>query len=204
MRWRLRRPFVPGNNLHVSTAFPRETICCGIPQEILQRPEYERTEPSATRIGTLQHLTLKDHNEKTLREVLSIGNGVALAADESENRSPINFAKLGQRFVRLFLVAARIGTGKHHAPPGRCEAVRPLDPAWGVVWFQGGSKLHGSQLRDKPKNVLPVPSCRASVKGRANKDFTILLRDLAGEVLEDVGASFANAKKIVCFDSAFG
>ena len=77
MRWRLRRPFVPGNKLHVSTAFPRETLCCGIPQEILQRPEHERTEPSATRIGTLQYLTFRHHNEKILREVLSIGNGVA-------------------------------------------------------------------------------------------------------------------------------
>ena len=39
------------------------------------------------------------------------------------------------------------------------------------------------------------PVARA-LKG-ANKDFTILLRDLAGEVLEDVGASFANATRLM-------
>ncbi len=48
---------------------------------------------------------------------------MALPADESENRSPINFAKLGERFARLLLVATRIRAGKDDAPPCRHEAI---------------------------------------------------------------------------------
>src|SRR5206468_6705353 len=126
-------------------------LCCGIPQEILQRLEYERPEPSTTPIGTIEKTTFKHHYKKILCQVLSIGNGVALAADEGENRSPINFAKRGQRGARLFLVVARIGTGKNHAPPRRHEAVGSLDSAWGALWFQRGTASHCSRLSDKLK-----------------------------------------------------
>ena len=105
--------------MHVATAFPRVTLCFGIPQEILQRLEHERTKPSAIPIGTLKELTFKHYNEKILGKVLGIRNGVALAADEGENRSPINFAKLGERFARLLLAAFRIRAGKNDAPPRR-------------------------------------------------------------------------------------
>jgi len=112
--------------LHVATAFPRVTLCFGIPQEILQRLEYERTKPSAIPIGTLKELTFKHHNEKILREILCVGDRMALVVDESENRPPINFAKLGERFARLLLAAFRIRAGKNDAPPRRHEAVAAL------------------------------------------------------------------------------
>src|SRR5437773_511698 len=40
---------------------------------------------------------------------------MAPPADESENRSPVNFAKLGERFARTLRVASRIRAGKDHA-----------------------------------------------------------------------------------------
>ena len=46
--------------MHVATAFPRVALRGGIAQEILQRLEHERTEPSTTPIGTLEE-TVKEH-----------------------------------------------------------------------------------------------------------------------------------------------
>ena len=182
MRWRLRHPIVPGNNLHVATAFPRVTLCCGIPQEILQRLEYERPEPSTTPIGTIEETTFKHHYKKILCQVLSIGNGVALAADEGENRSPINFAKRGQRGARLFLVVARIGTGKYHAPARRQEAVGPLGPAWGADWFQGRRLLHGRIYETSRKTSYLLRPVARALKGARTKIFAIFLQGLEGEV----------------------
>jgi hypothetical protein len=56
----------------------------------------------------VKELTFKHLEKKILRQVLSVGDGVALVADERENRSPINFAKLGKRFAHLLLAAFRI------------------------------------------------------------------------------------------------
>ena len=109
--------------MHLATAFLRATPLGGIAQEILQRFEHERTEPSTTPIGTLEETTFKQHYKKILRQVLSPGDGMALPADESENRPPINFAKLGERFACPLLVASRIRAGKDHAPPRRHEAI---------------------------------------------------------------------------------
>ncbi len=95
-------------------------------QEILQRLEHERTEPSTIPIGTLEETTFKHHHKKILCQVLGIGDGMALPADESENRPPINFAKLGERFARLLLAAFRIRAGKNDAPPRCHEAVASL------------------------------------------------------------------------------
>ena len=101
--------------MHVATAFPRATLLGGIVQEILQRREHERTEPSTTPIGRLEETTFKHHYKKILRQVLGVGHGMAPPADESENRSPVNFAKLGERFARTLRVASRIRAGKDHA-----------------------------------------------------------------------------------------
>jgi hypothetical protein len=94
--------------LYVTATFPSVTLRAGIVQEILQRLEHKRTELSTIPIGTLEELTLYYHGEKILCQVLSVGDRVALAADESENRSPINFAKFGKGSVRLLFVASRI------------------------------------------------------------------------------------------------
>ena len=68
-------------------------------------------------------MTLKHHNEKILGEILGIGNGMATPADESEDRPPINFAKLAQRFARRFFVCARIDAGENHAPARGGESI---------------------------------------------------------------------------------
>jgi hypothetical protein len=112
--------------LHVATAFPRVTLFGGIAQEILHRPEHERTESSAIGIGTLKELTFKHPNEEILGQVLCIGDGLALVADEGEHRPPINFAKVRERLARLLLAAFQIPAGKNDAPPRRHEAVTAL------------------------------------------------------------------------------
>ena len=112
--------------MHVATTFPRVTLLGGIAQEILQRPEHERTESSASPIGTPKEVTFKHHNKKILCQVLSIGHGMPLVADASENWPPVNFAKLGECFTRLLLAAFRIRAGKDDAPPRRHEAVAAL------------------------------------------------------------------------------
>src|SRR5437899_13105369 len=81
-------------------------------------------------------MTFKHHYKKILRQVLSVGDGIALVADESKNRPPINFAKLGKRFAHLLLAAFRIRAGKNNAPRRGYEAVWTLPPSSGVVRFQ--------------------------------------------------------------------
>src|SRR5258708_15583280 len=66
MRWRLGHPIIPGNKLHVATAFPRGTLRFRIAQKILQRFEHQRTEAPASWIGALQKLTFKQHDKKIL------------------------------------------------------------------------------------------------------------------------------------------
>jgi hypothetical protein len=56
----------------------------------------------------VKELTLKHLKKKILRQVLSVGNGMAPLANESKNRPPINFAKLGERFAHFLLAAFRI------------------------------------------------------------------------------------------------
>jgi hypothetical protein len=97
--------------LYVTTTFPSVTLRAGIVQEILQRLEHKRTELSTIPIGTLEELTFQYHGEKILGQVLSVVNRMALATDESENRSPIDFAKFGKGSVRLLFVPFRICAG---------------------------------------------------------------------------------------------
>ena len=54
--------------------------------------------------------------EKVLGQILCVGNRVALAADESENWSPVNFAKLGQCSLRFRVIAFRVRAGQNDAP----------------------------------------------------------------------------------------
>jgi hypothetical protein len=66
-------------------------------------------------------MTLEHRNEKILREILSVGNGIAAPADESENGPPISSAKLGERVAHLLLVVPRVSASKDYAPPGGGE-----------------------------------------------------------------------------------
>jgi hypothetical protein len=69
------------------------TLLANIDKKVLQRLEQKGTEPSTIWIGPMKKLTFKHHNEKILCEILSVGNVIAAAADESENRPPINLAQ---------------------------------------------------------------------------------------------------------------
>jgi hypothetical protein len=53
--------------LHAAAAFVPPALDRGRDQEILQRPQQERTEPPAGRIGRLQKVSLHDHEEEILR-----------------------------------------------------------------------------------------------------------------------------------------
>ena len=95
----------------------------GIDQEILQRLEEERAKPAARRIGSLQKGSLKHVDEKVLRQILGVGDGVTAPADEGEDRSPIHLAEIGQGL--LIFRAAGIGAGgrQHDAPARGIEAI---------------------------------------------------------------------------------
>jgi hypothetical protein len=58
----------------------------------------------------VKELTFKHLEKKILRQVLSVGDGMALVANESENRPPINFTKFGKRFAHFLFAAFRIRT----------------------------------------------------------------------------------------------
>ena len=121
MRWRLGHPIIPGNKLHIATAFPRGTLRFRIAQKVFQRFEDQRTETSASWIRALQKLTFKHNDEKILCQVLGVRRRMSQAANEREDRPPVYLAKFRQRGVHLLRVAVRIGAGKHNAPACRVE-----------------------------------------------------------------------------------
>src|SRR5438067_3635046 len=93
----------------------------------------------------LEKTAFKHHDKKILRQVLCVGDGMALAADKGKNRSPINFAKVGERFAGLLLVASRVCAGKNHAPPCCHKAVCALtDKRSRSICSQGGGGVHVS------------------------------------------------------------
>ena len=137
MRWRFGHPIVPGNKLHFATAFPRATLRFRIVQKVLQRFEYQRTKAPASRIGALQKLTFKYRDKKILRQVLGIGRRMSLAANESEDRPPVYFAKFRERLLHLLRVAVRIGAGKHDAPACRKETTGRGPTVGRIIWGHG-------------------------------------------------------------------
>jgi hypothetical protein len=66
----------------------------GIDQKICQRLQQQRPEPTAVRIGNLKEISFHDHDEEILRQILGIGPGITEAIDMSEDRAPVNLAKL--------------------------------------------------------------------------------------------------------------
>src|SRR2546428_5579298 len=119
MRWRLHHPVVPRNELHVAAAFARALSRVRIAQEILERPEQERTEPAAITIGLPEKISFQNDHEKILGQVLGISYRIAALANKSENRPPINPAELGERLARLPVVAPRVERRENEAPAGR-------------------------------------------------------------------------------------
>ena len=101
MRWRLGHPIIPGNKLHIATAFPRGTLRFRIAQKVFQRFEDQRTETSASWIRALQKLTFKHNDEKILCQVLGVRRRMSQAANEREDRPPVYLAKFRQRGVHF-------------------------------------------------------------------------------------------------------
>ena len=69
-----------------------------------------------------------------------------LPADEGENRSPINFAKLSKRSLRLLFISSRVGAGQNDAPARRQKLILKLSVR-SVIWFHrflNASRFHRS------------------------------------------------------------
>jgi len=67
---------------------------------------------------------------------------VTLAADEREDRPPINFAELGKGGVRLPFVTVGIRAGQDDAPPGRHETVWATGGGRGCFGFHSRGSSH--------------------------------------------------------------
>src|SRR3954447_23773752 len=89
-----------------------------IDQEIFHRPQQERAEAAAIGIGGLKKVSLHNHEEKILGEVLGIGRGITATINESEDRPPIDLAKLGKTRIDLAGAAGRAPLAKQ-APARR-------------------------------------------------------------------------------------
>ena len=87
-------------------------------------------------------MTFEHHKKKILRQILGVGNEMAAAADESENRSPISLAELGQRFARPLLVARRVGAVKDYAPSRGGEPIRADLPNVNRFRFHGRGEYY--------------------------------------------------------------
>ena len=109
LRWRLRHPVIPGNEIDVAAAFARVPFFGGVIQEIAERLEQERTESAPRRISVPEPVILENHDEEILGKILRVLRGMTAPADKGKDRPPIEPAKLGQRLARLLIVAAEIG-----------------------------------------------------------------------------------------------
>src|SRR5262245_17709931 len=104
MRRSLRHPIVPRNEPHVAAAFAGVTLIAFVMQKTLQRLEQKRPESALISISGLNETAFDYSAKKILSEILCVRDGIALPADKSENRSPINLAKLGKRSLRLLFI----------------------------------------------------------------------------------------------------
>jgi hypothetical protein len=59
-----------------------------------------RAVASERRAQQTAQIAFKQHHKKILGRILRIGNGVSAPADQRENRTPVNPAQLGHRFLR--------------------------------------------------------------------------------------------------------
>src|SRR5262249_14385642 len=75
-----------------------------------------RSKSSLSPICRLHEATFDDLAKKFLRQILCVRNGMALPADECENGSPVNFAKLGKGSVRFLFIRYRVRTRQYDAP----------------------------------------------------------------------------------------
>ena len=81
---------------------------------------------------------------------------MALAADESENWSPVNFAKLRKCSLRLRVIASRVRAGQNDAPAGRLE-VRITAAVMGGVRSHSLSIISFERLLRKSDDNAALP-----------------------------------------------
>ena len=67
-----------------------------VDQEIREGLEQKRTESAALRIGGLEEISLHDHEEKILGQILRVGWGITAPENKGEDRAPIDLAELGE------------------------------------------------------------------------------------------------------------
>ena len=85
-------------------------------------------------------MAFKQHNKKILGEILCVRNGVAVSADEGENRSPVNLAKLAERIARRLSSGAALGARKNDTPACGGETSREMPGR------NAGFRSHGREL----------------------------------------------------------
>src|SRR5215831_14347726 len=90
-------------------------------QKALQSLEQERPESPLISISGLNETSLDNPAKKFLSQILCVRDGVALPADERENWSPVNFAQLGKRSLRLRFIRCRVRARQNDAPACRHE-----------------------------------------------------------------------------------
>ena len=116
-------------------------------------------------IRLLEPITLQDHDKKILGEVLRLLDGIALAANEQEDRPPIGSAKLSQRFAFLLFIRIGVRRGKNQAPPRGSEHARfGYDPRHRFQFHYGISGSFSVFYKPKRQNAQRL-TCRASAGG---------------------------------------
>jgi len=121
-----------------------------IEQEIFDRPQQKGTEAAAVGIGKLEKVSLHDHEEKILGQILSVRRGITAAINEGKDRSPIDLAELGKARIDLAGGAWRASLAKQ--APARSDKMGE-----GPGTFDGGRRSHAPSVNGSPgllKNKL--------------------------------------------------
>jgi hypothetical protein len=85
-----------GHDLLTSASLERSGAIILVVQEILERSEEKRAQPTLLAIRPAQCVLLEQLSEKTLDEVLGISRGMTAVTKKTVKRRPIRFAKSGK------------------------------------------------------------------------------------------------------------
>lgn len=86
----------------------RLTLIALVVQKTLQGLEQKRPKSPLISISGLNQAAFDDFAKKFLSQILCVRYRVALTADESENGSPVDLAKLGKRSLRFLFIRCRV------------------------------------------------------------------------------------------------
>ena len=101
----------------------------------------------------MEKISLHDHDEKILGQVLGVRRGITAAINEREDRPPVDVAKLSQAGIDLAGSIRRASLAKQ--TPARCDKMGE-----GPGTFDGGRRSHASSVNGSPrllKNKLGIP-----------------------------------------------